>query len=104
MLQRSAESGAAVETLIIDKRTVIGRAPLCDVRIEHPQISARHCMLLAADALGEAASSNRISPGRAFTVARVLMAGRVVLRNVPERQAARKERAGRAASRRQRHL
>jgi len=44
MLQRSAESGATVETLIIHRRTVFGRAPLCDVLIEHPHISARHCM------------------------------------------------------------
>jgi hypothetical protein len=44
MLQRSAESGAAVEMHVIRKRAVVGRAPGCDVRIEHAQISARHLM------------------------------------------------------------
>jgi len=44
MLQRSAEPGAAVEMHVIRKRTVVGRAHGCDVRIEHSQISARHCM------------------------------------------------------------
>ena len=42
LLQRSAET--PVEVLVIHKTIVVGRAPSCDARIEHPQISARHCM------------------------------------------------------------